>query len=280
MGSNLPSRKYSAFNTRFNPYAKASPRTLRSSEAHEIQELEWGIKASLKSYQLELQQREDDVGIWIGSDMDIDLPMSSASGTYGCVDTAMEDDELTKYKIRSLAVVPVKNIACGKSEGHQSPKRRRLVRGLQKTADKYIQRHFKTTDPRTDQVRKRVHIALQAALVCVDVDDMVLLLQRPDRPCDKRTPFTQNGTGYDIEGFKNDLQGSIPVSDTSPHLYSTRTSPIHGLYNGMTVTMYGHFVLLRGAGDFKVFFRVLFLVRHSHLKTPTMPSSSYLAKRA
>jgi hypothetical protein len=27
--------------------------------------------------------------------MDIDLPMSSASGTYGCVDTAMEDEEVS-----------------------------------------------------------------------------------------------------------------------------------------------------------------------------------------
>ncbi|KAG1793242.1 uncharacterized protein BJ212DRAFT_1306290 [Suillus subaureus] len=105
-------------------------------EAHEIQELEWGIKASLKSYQLALQWHEDNVGIWIEPDMDIDLPMSSASGTYGCVDTAMEDDELTKNKIQSLAVILVRNIASGKSKGHQSPKRRRLIHGLQKTVDK------------------------------------------------------------------------------------------------------------------------------------------------
>ncbi|KAG2102304.1 hypothetical protein BD769DRAFT_1671462 [Suillus cothurnatus] len=177
MGSNLPSRKHSTFNTQFSPYARASPRALRSLEAHEIQELEWGIKASLKSYQLELQRREDDVGIWTGSDMDIDLPISSASGTYGCVDTAMEDDE-----IRPLALVPVGNIVSNESEGHRSPKRRRLVRGLQKTVDKYIQRHLETKDPRTDRVRKRVHIALQAALVCVDVDDMVLLVQTSDGP--------------------------------------------------------------------------------------------------
>ncbi|KAG2108578.1 hypothetical protein BD769DRAFT_1675279 [Suillus cothurnatus] len=114
--------------------------------------------------------------------MDIDLPISSASGTYGCVDTAMEDDE-----IRPLALVPVGNIVSDESEGHRSPKRRRLVRRLQKTVDKYIQRHLETKDPRTDRVRKRVHIALQAALVCVDVDDMVLLVQTSDGPKTKPT---------------------------------------------------------------------------------------------
>ncbi|KAG2046079.1 hypothetical protein BDR06DRAFT_1015035 [Suillus hirtellus] len=163
------------FNTRLSPYATASPHALRSSEVHDIQELEWGIKASLKSYQLELQRRGDHVGTRKGSDMDIDLPMRCTSGTYGCVDTAMEDDET-----RSLAIVPVGNVAGCESEGYQSPKKRRLVRGLQKTVDRYIQRHLETNDPRTDHIRKRMHIALQAALLCTDIDDMLVQTPRDE----------------------------------------------------------------------------------------------------
>ncbi|KAG2114204.1 uncharacterized protein F5147DRAFT_650013 [Suillus discolor] len=376
MGSNLPSRKHSKFNTRFSPYARASPRALRSSEAHEIQELEWGTKASLKSYQLELQRQEDDVGsvtptrapalptpapalldsprggappaprktvvwtavtppgamtrpwprwpctcsmeapcistsavlprspeesltfrqgqttlsfsrltrvvaektypsshtsthsrrnsIWIGSDMDIDLPMSSASGTYGCVDTAMEDEE---HKIL-LAVIPVGDFVGGESEGHQFPKRRRLVHGLHKTVEKYMQRHLDTKDPRTDQVRERVHIALQAALVCVDVNDVVLPMQSPDSG-NKAAQQTDNYlipyviANRIVNGVTSGLQLlGIALSTTSKDLKPTSRA----------VSTIWQFVLLRGAGDF---LRAPFLARHSHFENcnPTVPAT-------
>ncbi|KAG2367153.1 hypothetical protein BDR07DRAFT_1373128, partial [Suillus spraguei] len=254
----------SKFNTRFSPYARASPRALRSSEAHEIQELEWGIKASLKSYQLELQRREDDVGIWIGSDMDIDLPMSSASGTYGCVDTAMEDEE---HKML-LAVVPVGDFVGGESEGHQFPKRRRLVRGLHKTVEKYMQRHLDTKDPRTDQVRERVHIALQAALVCVDVNDVVLPMQSLDggnKPAqqtdDYLIPYAI--ANRIVNGVTSGLQLlGIALSTTSKDLKPTSRA----------VSTIWQFVLLKGAGDF---LRAPFLARHSHFENcnPTVPTT-------
>ncbi|KAG2049754.1 hypothetical protein BDR06DRAFT_974978 [Suillus hirtellus] len=65
----------------------------------------------------------------MGSTMDIDLPLSLNSGTYGCVDITMEDDEC---KIGPLAVIPADNKAPEK----------RLIHSLQKTVDKYLQCHL------------------------------------------------------------------------------------------------------------------------------------------
>ncbi|KAG1844687.1 hypothetical protein F4604DRAFT_1937376 [Suillus subluteus] len=159
MNSNLPSRMHSACTRRFQPYARVSTHSLRSLEARDVQELERGIKASLESHRLETRRRSGDVNIRMGSAMDIDLPLNSSNGTYGCVDTTMEDD-----KIGPLAVVPTEN----------NGPRKRLVRGLQKAVDKYLQRHLDGNNPRTNQVRERMHIALQAALLGIDVDEIMV----------------------------------------------------------------------------------------------------------
>jgi hypothetical protein len=45
--------------------------------------------------------------------------------------------------------------------------------------DKYLQRRLDTQDPRTKQVRERMHIALQAALLGINVDESVKRKQRP-----------------------------------------------------------------------------------------------------
>ncbi|KAG2103030.1 hypothetical protein BD769DRAFT_1393578 [Suillus cothurnatus] len=118
----------------------------------------------------------------MGSNMEIDLPIIS-SRTYGCTDTIMANEETG----------PLTNIATGNSAQTESrenycPKRTKLVRGLQKTADKYLQCHFKKDDPRTERLCERVHIALHAATLGVDVHGMVLHYRSTDysQPEDKR----------------------------------------------------------------------------------------------
>lgn len=124
----------------------------------------------------------------MGSDMNLDQPITSGSRTYGCADTVMADDEASKLyclvkdqnllyikQIRQLSIVSTTKIC---SEGqwyqYQSPKNRKLVCDLHKGVNKYIDRHCKRKHTRTNQLRKHMYIALQAALLEVDVDEIML----------------------------------------------------------------------------------------------------------
>ncbi|KAG1820806.1 hypothetical protein EV424DRAFT_1347053 [Suillus variegatus] len=94
----MPSREtLSPITTWFNPYARPSPHPHSHCflKKYEIQELKWGIRASMKSYERELQRHQDNhwQDVWMGYDMDLDQPITS-SGTYGCADTVMADDEV------------------------------------------------------------------------------------------------------------------------------------------------------------------------------------------
>ncbi|KAG1743278.1 uncharacterized protein EDB91DRAFT_1081214 [Suillus paluster] len=91
MTSKIPSRKHSTINTRFNLYGRPTPHSLMGTvNAYEMQEMEWGIKASIKSY-------EYDKDVWMGSamDLDLDLPISAGNGTYGCVDSTRSNNEVS-----------------------------------------------------------------------------------------------------------------------------------------------------------------------------------------
>ncbi|KAG2151553.1 uncharacterized protein EDB93DRAFT_1103006 [Suillus bovinus] len=141
---------------RFNPYGRPSPCSLRGAiNAYEMQELKWVIKASITSYECELWQHEDDKDAWMVFTMDLDLPISTESGTYGCMDTTMADDEAWWYQ-------------------YQSPKKRKLVRGLHACVNKYIDHHCEIRHAGTEQLRKHMYIALQSALLDVDVDEIML----------------------------------------------------------------------------------------------------------
>ncbi|KAG1736391.1 uncharacterized protein EDB91DRAFT_1250004 [Suillus paluster] len=173
MASKIPSRKHSAINTWFNPYGRPTLRSLMGTvNAYEMQEMEWGIKASIKSYERELRQCEDDKDVWMGSAMDLDLnlPISAGSGTYGCVDSAMANNE----EIGPLAIIPMMNCSEARQYQYQSPKKRKLVCSLHKGINKYINNHCKRDHANTDQLCERMYIALQAALLDVDVDDIML----------------------------------------------------------------------------------------------------------
>ncbi|KAG2757203.1 hypothetical protein P692DRAFT_20867785 [Suillus brevipes Sb2] len=167
MASELPSRKNSFVKTRFNPYGRPSARALRGNLlAYEVRELQWGINASLMCYERELQ-RSSDNDVYMGSAMDLDLPISAGNGTngtYGCTDALMAYDE-----VGPLAIVPVPI-----HSSYQTPKKRILIRGLHKGMNKYIERHCKRTHPVTERLRERMYIALQTAMLGVDVDDIVL----------------------------------------------------------------------------------------------------------
>jgi hypothetical protein len=64
MESALPSRKNSSVKTQFNPYGRPSAYMLRGNlQVYEMQELQWGINASLMSYEHELQRSSDNVSI-------------------------------------------------------------------------------------------------------------------------------------------------------------------------------------------------------------------------
>ncbi|KAG1811326.1 hypothetical protein EV424DRAFT_1349664 [Suillus variegatus] len=156
MASKITSHKNSALKVRFNPYGRPSPRTLRGAiNTYEMQELKWGIKASIKSYERELRQHEDDKDTWMEFAMDLNLPYSTGSGTYGCADTTMVDEE-----IGPLAIVLTTD-DCGEARWYQyqSPKKRKLVCGLHAHVNKYINCHCET---------------LQPALLNVDVDEIIL----------------------------------------------------------------------------------------------------------
>ncbi|KAG1793377.1 hypothetical protein EV424DRAFT_1354237 [Suillus variegatus] len=165
MASNIPSRK-STISVRFNP---------KTMNTYDMQEMEWGIRASIDSYERELRQREDK-DVQMGSDMDLDLPINGRSGTYGCVDSVMSDNE----EIKPLAIIPMIAVEARRYQ-YQSPKKRKLLRGLHKIIDKYIDHHCKRKHASTDQIRERMYIALQAALLDVDVDEIIL----PDATSDQ-----------------------------------------------------------------------------------------------
>ncbi|KAG1895990.1 uncharacterized protein F5891DRAFT_983838 [Suillus fuscotomentosus] len=160
MAFNLPTHRFSAFRPRYNLYSRPPPHSLRESlKAYEIQEIEWSIKALM------------------GSAMDLYLPIAAGSSTYGCVDTAMENDE----EVELLSIVSVTNIWGDAAwSRYQSPKKKKLVRGLHKGINKYIDRHCKK-HAKTDRLRERMYIALQAALVDVDIDDIMLAKKRAEQ---------------------------------------------------------------------------------------------------
>ncbi|KAG1785052.1 uncharacterized protein HD556DRAFT_1314594 [Suillus plorans] len=149
MGFKSPSHNDDTFNTRFKPYARASPRAIRPLAARDIEDLELGIELSLRSYDFELERRdnvEPNNYLYIvlteryqetrmGSAMELDQPITF-SGTYGCLDTIMADDEVSTTA--SDGSTTYAHIQSG--ENH-SAKRERLVRGLQKTADNTPSRH-------------------------------------------------------------------------------------------------------------------------------------------
>ncbi|KAG1853584.1 hypothetical protein C8R48DRAFT_777100 [Suillus tomentosus] len=155
MASNIiPSRKYSTINMRFNPYGRPSLRSHRKTmNPYDMQEMEWGIKASIDSYERELRQREDE-DVQMGSDMDLNLSINARSGTYGCVDSVMSNYE----EIEPLAVIPMIAFEAWRYQ-YQSPKKGNLFVAC----------------------TKRMYIALQAALLDVDVDEIIL----PDASSDQ-----------------------------------------------------------------------------------------------
>ncbi|KAG1869697.1 hypothetical protein C8R48DRAFT_670947 [Suillus tomentosus] len=163
MALKITSHKNSTLKVRFNLYSRPSPCTLRGAiNAYEMQELKWGIKVSIKSYEHELQQHEDDKDTWMEFTMDLDLPYSTGSGTYGCADTTMVDD-----KIGPLVIVLTTD-DCGEAWWYQYQllKKRKLVCRLHACVNKYINCHCET---------------LQTALLDVDVDDIIL----PEASSDK-----------------------------------------------------------------------------------------------
>jgi hypothetical protein len=125
--------------------------------------------------------------------MGSDLPINAGSGAYGCVDSVMSDNEVsnsslpintTAYckskEIGPLAIIPMITIEARRYQ-YQSPKKRKLVRGLHKGVNKYIDRHCKRKHANTDQLRERMYIALQAALLDMDVDEIMM----PDASSDQ-----------------------------------------------------------------------------------------------
>ncbi|KAG1796727.1 uncharacterized protein HD556DRAFT_1306909 [Suillus plorans] len=179
---------------RVQRYTRASPRSPRSLEAHENQELERGIKASLMSYRTETQQCSQNINTCTGSAMDIDPPLHSASGTYGCVDTTMEDDEC---KVGPLTVVQQKT----------------LLR-----------------DPRTKQARERMHIALQAALLGINVDEIMKCKQR------SMAQTQTNGGGNNIGQIIDDY---LILSAIACHIVNGVTCTVRTLGTALSTTSRG-----------------------------------------
>jgi hypothetical protein len=83
-------------------------------------------------------------------------------------------------EIGPLAIIPMITIEARWYQ-YQLPKKRKLVRGLHKGINKYIDRHCKRKHANTDQLRECMYIALQAALLDMDVDEIMM----PDASSDQ-----------------------------------------------------------------------------------------------
>ncbi|KAG2108737.1 uncharacterized protein F5147DRAFT_652725 [Suillus discolor] len=146
---------------------KPSACALRGNlQAYEMQELQWGINALLMTYERELQ-RSSDNDVYMGSAVDLDLPISAGNrtnGTYGCTDVLMAYDEVGPL---AIVLVPFHS-------SYQMPKKINLIRGLHKGMNKYIERHCKRMHPVTERLWERMYIVLQTAMLGIDVDDIVL----------------------------------------------------------------------------------------------------------
>jgi hypothetical protein len=57
--------------------------------------------------------------------------------------------------------------------GHLSPKKRKLIRSLEKVVNKCIDRHCDGKHPTTDLLRERIYTALEGVLLGVEVDEIV-----------------------------------------------------------------------------------------------------------
>lgn len=62
----------------------------------------------------------------------------------------------------------------GQAVGHLSSEKRELVRGLQKSINKYLRRRCERGHPTTDLLRERIYEALESVLSGMEVDDIML----------------------------------------------------------------------------------------------------------
>ncbi|KAG2107072.1 uncharacterized protein F5147DRAFT_774668 [Suillus discolor] len=110
---------------------------------------------------------------WMGSAMLIDeAPV--LDGTAGSQqDVSMLNVDLADDKVRSTFLVA--NLMAPDASHHMerlSPNRRKLVRNLEKVVNKCIDHNCKGDHPTTDLLRERIYVALEGAVLNIEVDEI------------------------------------------------------------------------------------------------------------
>lgn len=79
--------------------------------------------------------------------------------------------------------------------GHVSLKKGKLIRGVQKTIIKYVERHCKVGHPTTDLVCERINTVLEGVLLGMEMDDIIV----PRRD-------SKGGKNHETRGHKQDVR--------------------------------------------------------------------------
>ncbi|KAG2342972.1 hypothetical protein BDR05DRAFT_948397 [Suillus weaverae] len=224
MGANSRSRcKINAVHTKhFEPYSHPSQR-VKPSDKSTMAPLARNFAMYFdesKAQEAALTAPDD---IWMGSAMSIDSH-SDHSGVGPSKFTQDMKIDVVASEIQTLAVILLADtskagVAHGDVAGNQtiehlSPRERKLVHHLKNTANKCIERHCEMGHPTTDMLRKRIDTALQAALVGIMVEDIML-------SCDlKGASSAKTGNNVKQQNCISTID-DYPIPPTVTHVFSS-----------------------------------------------------------
>ncbi|KAG1770577.1 hypothetical protein EV702DRAFT_1049304 [Suillus placidus] len=175
MGANLRSRcKINTVHTKhFKPYSRPSQRVKPSDKSTMAP-----LARNLAMYFDESEAQEATLtapnDVWMGSAMSIDSPSDHSGVGPSKFMQDMKIDVVASKVDTSKAGVAHGDVAGNQTIEHLSPRERKLVCRLKNATNKCIERHCEMGHPTTDMLRKRIDTALQAALVGIMVEDIML----------------------------------------------------------------------------------------------------------
>ncbi|KAG1866924.1 hypothetical protein F4604DRAFT_1927918 [Suillus subluteus] len=207
--STSPGRKATAdCRKHFNPYMRPSRHigtSNRTNVAPVTAPLMRRLAMYFKEYSVHLEQ--DALSqVWMGSAMMVDEPNSlgETSGSAQVVDitiTSLDATNIIHFKL-GLTVFPapisanlVINIGSNQAGGHVSPKKGKLIRGVQKTIIKYVERHCKAGHPTTDLLCEHINTVLEGVLLGMEMNNIIM--PRHD---------SKGGENHKTRGHKEDVK--------------------------------------------------------------------------
>ncbi|KIK34163.1 hypothetical protein CY34DRAFT_17917 [Suillus luteus UH-Slu-Lm8-n1] len=204
--STLPHSKSTAdCRKRYNPYMRPSHHigvSRRAGVAPVTAPLTREFAMYFKGYEVRLEQ--DALSqVWMGSAMKVDEPdsLGESSGSAQVVDVPVPITSLDATNF-GLTVFPAPisanlgiDTSSNQAGGHVSLKKGKLIRGVQKTIIKYVERHCKVGHPTTDLVCERINTVLEGVLLGMEMDDIIV----PRRD-------SKGGKNHETRGHKQDVR--------------------------------------------------------------------------